>query len=672
MGKRSAREEIETLRREIDEHNYRYYVLDDPVVSDAEYDALMRQLVALEKEHPELVTEDSPSQRVGAAPASGFEVVKRDNPMLSLENAMDREEFVAWSERLNREIGEPQSGRSGHEFVCEPKMDGVAVELVYEGGTFVQGATRGDGVNGELITQNIRTIGGVPLRLRGEPAPEHLNVRGEVYMHKADFVALNRQQEESGGKIYANPRNLTAGSLKQLDPRVTASRRLQFVAYGPGGYRGPKPPESHWHFLDLVRDAGLPVSHLAKICTGADEVVAYYEHIASQRDTLEFEIDGVVVKLNDFSLQQEAGVRSRSPRWAVAWKFAPQEARTRVLGIEVQVGRTGALTPVARLEPVSVGGVTVSNATLHNEDEIRKKDVRVGDWVFIRRAGDVIPEVVKSIADLRTGKEKKFKMPATCPVCGTKVIRPEGEAVTRCPNLACDAQVKERIRHFASRQALDIEGLGTKLIAQLVDEGIVKDPADIFGLTVEALTPLERMAEKSAENLVASIEQSKSTTLSRLIFGLGIRNVGTTVAELLAERYGTIEALMDAPEEEIADIYGVGPIIAREIRAHFANATFRRIVTRLVEAGVRYEVQATEATDELAGEVFVFTGALVHMTRDEAEAEVKRRGAKATRSVTGKTTIVVAGEKAGSKLNKAEELGVRVIGEEDFLKLIRG
>lgn len=658
--------EIEKLREEIRFHNYRYYVLDDPVVSDAEYDRMLRRLSDLEARHPDLVTPDSPTQRVGAEPHGGFEVVRRDNPMLSLENAMERDEFLEWSKRLIREVGE----EGGRDYVCEPKMDGVAVELVYEDGMLTHAATRGDGVNGELITENVRTIRAIPLRLLGDDAPDYLNVRGEVYMDLADFRRLNEQQEESGGKIYANPRNLTAGSLKQLDPRITASRHLRFFAYGPGGYRGPKPPASQLEFLDRMRALGLPVNPRTRLCDSVDEVVACHDEIAAERDELAYEIDGVVVKVNDFALQAEAGVRARSPRWAVAWKFPPREERTRVLGIEVQVGRTGALTPVARLEPVTVGGVTVSNATLHNEDEIRKKDVRIGDWVFIRRAGDVIPEVVKPITELRTGDEKDFVMPKRCPVCGTAVVRPEGEAVTRCPNLECDAQVKERIRHFASREAMDIEGLGAKLVAQLVDEGILRNAADIYDLDVERLLPLERMAQKSAENLVAAIDKSKSTTLRRFIYALGIRNVGTTVAELLADCYSSVEALMDAPEDEIADIYGVGPVIAAEIVAYFADPKTRDILDRLVRAGIHCESAAPTGSDELAGEAFVFTGTLSSMPRDEAEAEVKRRGAKATNSVTSKTTCVVAGEKAGSKLKKAEKLGIRVMSEDEFLKLI--
>jgi DNA ligase (NAD+) len=673
-AKRPADEEIEKLREEIRRHNFRYYVLDDPVVSDAEYDRLFRRLVEIEREHPELVTPDSPTQKVGAAPQEGFRVVKRDVPMLSLENAMDEAEFLEWRERLVREVGEA----GGKEYVCEPKMDGVAVELVYREGVFVQGATRGDGVNGEDITENIKTVRPIPLRLHGERIPGYLNVRGEVFMHKADFERLNAQQIELGEKVYANPRNLTAGSLKQLDPKVTASRPLKFFVYGVGridrggsSRRAARAPfGSQWGFLESVRSWGIPVNPLSRRCRTSEDVIGFYADLLSKRRSLPYEIDGLVVKLDDFDLQREAGFRARSPRWAVAWKFPPHEERTRIVGIDVQVGRTGALTPVARLEPVAVGGVTVSNATLHNEGEIEKKGVLVGDWVFVRRAGDVIPEVVAPITELRTGSEKPFKMPKKCPACGTQVVREEGEAATRCPNLECPAQVKERIRHFASREAMDIEGLGDKLVAQLVESGLVKNPADLYGLGVDDLVPLERMAEKSAENVVRAIERSKRTTLVRFVFALGIRNVGVTVAEILAGHFDSIDALLDASSEEIADLYGVGPVIADEVARFFADKRNRKLVGRLVDAGVMFAAAPPPASTEFEGELFVFTGALSRLTREEAEAEVRRRGGRTSGSVSTKTTCVVAGEKAGSKLEKARRLGVRVIGEDEFLGMI--
>jgi DNA ligase (NAD+) len=664
-GKKAIAKQIETLREKLRQHDYRYYVLDDPVVSDAEYDRLMRQLIALETEYPEWVTPDSPTQKVGAAPPSSFRTITRTIPMLSLENARNRAELVEWQERLVREIGED----GARDYVCEPKLDGVAIELIYKDGLFYQGATRGDGRLGEDITENVRTVRPIPLRLRGKSPPQLLNVRGEVYMDKADFESLNKAQQEAGEKLYANPRNLTAGSLKQLDPKITAARSLKFAAYAFGELSGDI-ISNQWEFLERLKQWGLPVNKYSKRCRHIDEVTAYYEDILNQRESLPYEIDGVVVKVNDFMLQTEAGLRARSPRWAIAWKFPPHEERTRVLAIDIQVGRTGALTPVARLEPVPVGGVTVSNATLHNEDEIRKKDVRIGDWVFVRRAGDVIPEIVKSIPDLRDGREQQFKMPATCPVCGTKVQRLEDEVVTRCPNVGCEAQVKERIRHFASRDALDIEGLGEKMVAELVDTGLAKDIADLYQLTFEDLEPLERMAAKSADNLVKAIEASKKTTLPRLIFSIGIRNVGVTVAEILAEHFPDLESLIQTPEEEIAELYGVGPVIAAEIVSFFKDKHNKKIINRLKAAGVSYQKIKQVRSNEFEGEVFVFTGALTRLTRGEAEKEVKQRGAKAASTVSKKTTWVVAGDKAGSKLIKAEQLGIRVIDESEFLKLI--
>lgn len=677
--------EIEALREEIREHDYRYYVLNSPVISDAEYDRLFRRLVEMEERRPDLTTPDSPTRKVGAAPQEGFRVVKRDVPMLSLENAMTREEFVEWRERLIREVGE--SG--GEDYVCEPKMDGVAVELVYEDGVLARAATRGDGVNGEDITENIKTVKAIPLRLRGESPPSRLNVRGEVFMEKADFERLNAQQADTGEKAYANPRNLAAGSLKQLDPRVTAARPLKFFVYGLGeivaGETGGRasggggksrharriePPRTQWEFLSFARSVGIPANEHAKRFKTADEIVGYYEELLDRRSSLPYEIDGMVVKLNDFDLQREAGMRARSPRWAVAWKFPSHEERTRILDIEVQVGRTGALTPVARLEPVSVGGVTVSNATLHNEDEIKKKGVLIGDWVFVRRAGDVIPEVVAPITDLRTGEERPFTMPEKCPICGTRVVRTEGEAATRCPNIECPAQVKERIRHFASREAMDIEGLGDKLVAQLVDGGLVSSPADLYALAPGDLEPLERMGAKSAENIVTAVNASKNATLPRFIYALGIRNVGAAVAEILAERFPSIESLTAASEEEIAEIHGVGPVIAREVARFFDEKKNRAVVERLLASGIALEAAPAVRSGELSGETFVFTGTLSRLTREEAEAEVESRGAKTTGTVTSHTTCVVAGEKAGSKLQKAKKLGVRVIDEDEFLAMI--
>jgi DNA ligase (NAD+) len=673
-AKRPVEREIEKLREEIRYHDFRYYVLDDPVISDAEYDRLFRKLVDFENAHPELTTVDSPTQKIGAAPQAGFRVVTRDLPMLSLENAMSEQEFVEWRERLIREVGD--AGRE--DYVCEPKMDGVAVELVYREGVLVQGATRGDGVNGEDVTENIKTVRPVPLKLRGERIPKYLNVRGEVFMDKADFERLNAQQADLGEKIYANPRNLTAGSLKQLDPKVTAARPLKFFVYGFGRIEtggtsraAARPPfGTQWEFLDAARKWGIPANPLSRRCRTDGEVIAFYGELMSKRRSLPYEIDGLVVKVNDFDLQREAGFRARSPRWAVAWKFPPHEERTRIIDIEIQVGRTGALTPVARLEPVSVGGVTVSNATLHNEDEIEKKGVLIGDWVFVRRAGDVIPEIVAPILQLRTGNERPFKMPKKCPVCGTPVARGEGEAATRCPNTECPAQIRERIRHFASREAMDIEGLGDKLVAQLVDSGLIRNPAELYKLAASDLAPLERMAEKSAENIYRAIQRSKHTTFVRFIFALGIRNVGLAVAEILAGHFGSIEALRDASEDAIAEIHGVGPVIAKEVCRFFADKKNRKLVDRLIGAGIEFEAAPEPASSELGGEIFVFTGTLSQLTREEAEEEVKRRGGKTASSVSSKTTCVVAGDKAGTKLDRAKKLGVRLIGEDEFLAMI--
>ncbi|HXV13278.1 MAG TPA: NAD-dependent DNA ligase LigA [Candidatus Krumholzibacteria bacterium] len=665
-----SRAEVERLRREIEEHNYTYYVLDQPTVSDAEYDTMLRRLQEIEATWPEFRTSDSPTQRIGAPPAEGFAVVTRAVPMLSLENAMAEEEFREWRERLIRVVG--PAGET--DYVCEPKMDGVAVELVYEDGTLVQGSTRGDGVNGEDVTPNVRTIRAIPLRLmhpaRGAKPPKTLSVRGEVYMPLADFERINKKQMESGEKLYANPRNTAAGSLKQLDPRITATRPLKFFAYGIGSVEGT-PIRSQWSLLETLKAWGLPVNPLSKRCASVEDVIAFHNTLEEKRPKLPYEIDGAVVKVNDFGVQEEAGTRSRSPRWAIAWKFPPQEARTRVLDIEVQVGRTGALTPVARLEPVRVGGVTVSNATLHNADEIEKKDVRVGDWVFVRRAGDVIPEVVAPVKELRKGSLPKFKMPEKCPVCGTRVVRPEGEAVTRCPNFACPIQVRGRLIHFVSRGAIDIEGLGYKLIDQLVTAGLVETPADFYRLTADDLIPLERMAEKSAKNVIGAIERSKHTTLPRFIYALGIRNVGETVAEVLAENFPSMDALMDASEEELSSIHGVGDVIAQEIRAWAAVASHRKLVRELLKAGIAFARAPRAVSNEFAGKTFVFTGTLTKLTREEAEGEVKKRGGKAASSVSKNTDYVVAGEKAGSKLEKAQKLGVEVIDEDAFLRMIR-
>ena len=662
--------EAETLRTQLEHHNYCYYVLDQPEIPDADYDLLLRRLQAIEEHYPTLVTPESPTQRVGAQPLEAFGTVRHSTPMLSLGNALTEEEFREWHQRT-------ADGLEGDAFelVAEPKLDGLAVELVYEAGRFVLGSTRGDGVTGEDVTQNLRTVRSVPLRLRTDARqpPARLEVRGEVYMDRARFVELNARREEAGEPRFANPRNAAAGSLRQLDPTVTADRPLRILLYALGQADGPA-PDSHTDELAFLADLGFPVVQ-HRICSGVEDVQAFWDEMGARRETLPFEIDGIVLKVNDREQQRRLGVRSRSPRWAIAYKFPAQQATTAVRDIEVQVGRTGALTPVARLEPVRVGGVEVSNATLHNQDEVDRKDVRIGDTVVIQRAGDVIPEVVRVVPGERTGAERKFTMPDRCPVCGSAVERPEGEVVARCINFACPAQVKGRIEHFARRGAMDVEGLGAKLVDQLVQTGLVASPADLYFLGKEPLAALERMAEKSAENLLAALEASKDRPLARCIYALGIRHVGEHVAEVLADTFRSIDALMAADYELLEGTYEVGPTVARSVRDFFDNPDNLAAVERLRHGGVRFPpVEKREPVEEgetpFAGKTFVFTGSLEHSTRAEAQALVKARGGRAASSVSSKTDYVVAGAKAGSKLAKAEKLGVTVLTEDEFRKML--
>ena len=665
-----VRKEADKLRAELEHHNYCYYVLDAPEVSDAKYDKLLRRLQELEQEYPELVTPESPTQRVGAQPVEAFGTVRHSIPMLSLGNALDEDEFREWYQRTS-------DGLEGEAFelVAEPKLDGLAVELVFENGRFTLGATRGDGVTGEDVSQNLRTVRSIPLRLHTakRKPPARVEARGEVFMDRDKFVELNARREEAGEPRFANPRNAAAGSLRQLDPRVTASRPLRILLYGLGQVEGVE-LETHTDELALLDDLGLPaVEH--RICRSVEDVQAFWAEMSEGRDALPFEIDGVVLKVNSREQQRRLGVRSRSPRFAIAYKFPAQQAVTVLRDIEVQVGRTGALTPVARLEPVRVGGVEVSNATLHNQDEIDRKDVRIGDTVVVQRAGDVIPEVVSVVMDKRKPGARKYAMPDRCPVCGSEVERPEGEVVARCINFACPAQVKGRIEHFASRHAMDIEGLGSKLVDQLVEKALVASPADLYFLGKEQLAELERMAEKSAENLLDALEASKHRSLARCIYALGIRHVGEHVAEVLAEDFGTIEALMEADYELLEATYEIGPIVARSVRDFFDTPDNLAAIARLREGGVQFPpVEKREAPAEgespFAGKTFVFTGKLQAFTRDEGEAMVKERGGRAASSVSKKTDYVVAGEKAGSKLAKAEKLGVAVLTEEAFQKMI--
>jgi len=668
MDQDKAEQELRALREQINYHNHLYYVLDDPEVSDAAYDRLMRRLQELEEAFPELLTPDSPSQRVGAAPLEAFGTVEHTLPMLSLENAMDTGEARELDERIKRQLG--MTGDMG--YVAEPKLDGVAVELVYERGLFTVGSTRGDGRIGEDVTQNLRTIRSVPLRLleTGDPPlPDRLEVRGEVYIGNADFEALNERRAAEGEPLFANPRNAAAGSLRQLDPRVTAGRPLALFCHGLGEVRGAD-LTSQWAFLRALPRWGLPVSREVRQCAGIEEAIGYFQDMMERREGLAYEVDGVVLKVDDFSVQRELGVKARSPRWAFACKFPPHQETTRVLDITAQVGRTGTLTPVAELEPVRVGGVEVRRASLHNQDEVDKKDVRVGDTVVVQRAGDVIPEVVKVVASRREGDPPRYRLPAACPVCGAAVVRPEGEAAARCTGLSCPAQLKERIKHFASKGGMDIEGLGDKLVAQLVDKEMVRDVADLYELTLEDLAGLERMAEKSARNLVAAFEESREVPLDRFIYALGIRFVGEHVAAVLADHYGSLEALQVSSAEELEAIYEIGPQVAGSVSAFFREAKNLATLERLFEAGVDPAGVETKRGDRLAGKTLVITGTLEGMSRAEAERRVAEQGGRVTSSVSKKTDYVVAGASPGSKLEKARALGVAVIGEEELFELL--
>jgi len=662
---RDVRQVIERLRRELEHHNYRYYVLDDPIVSDAEYDDLFRRLDSLEAEHPELASPESPTQRVGAGPLEKFETVRHRHPMLSLSNITTPEEMAEFDARIRKFLN-----RERIEYVGEPKIDGVAVELVYEDGVLATGSTRGDGVVGENVTPNIRTIRSVPLRLhRGAHAiPELLEVRGEVYLPIEAFRRLNREREEAGQPVFANPRNAAAGSLKQLDPRITASRPLDLVCHGVGEMRGTKLP-TLWAVLDAFQDWGLKAVPNRRVLDSVAAAGAFYAELERERDTLAHEIDGIVVKVNDLALQRRLGEISRAPRWAVAWKFKPRQATTRIVNIFPSVGRTGVLTPVAELEPVPVGGVTVRNASLHNMDEIERKDVRIGDTVLLERAGDVIPYVVKVVTERRTGHEKRFRMPSTCPVCGAKVERAEGEVAYRCIGLDCPAKLKQQLRFFGARGAMDVEGLGEKLVEQLVDRGLVRDVADLYALDAETLASLERMGKKSAANLRAQLERSKQTTLPQLLVALGIRQVGEATARALAEHFGTLERLMDASETELQEVRDVGPEVAASIRGFFTERQNRKAIQKLLAAGVR-PAAVTRPKGPLAGKKFVLTGSLESMTRPEAQRRIEALGGRLQASVSNETDYVVVGADPGSKLKKAKTLGLPMLEEKALLKLL--
>lgn len=667
MDKKAAERRIHELREQINYHNYLYYVLDSPEISDAEYDKLMQELAGLEKAYPELVTPDSPTQRVGAPPLEEFQSVTHTIPMLSLSNTETEEETLEFDRRIKRFLHLPE----GHtiEYVAEPKLDGLAVEVIYEEGRMKVGSTRGDGFTGEDVTLNLKTIRTLPLNLikKYKPVPARLEARGEVFIRLEDFRKLNRQREESGEPAFANPRNAAAGSLRQLDPNITAKRPLDIFFYGIGEVSGRR-FETHREILHTLREWGLKTNPLNKPCQGIHEAIAYYKEIGERRDALEYEIDGVVIKVDSLELQERLGTVARSPRWACAYKFKPRQATTRILKIEAHVGRTGILTPVAVMEPVNIGGVTVSRSTLHNQDEIDRKDVRTGDWVLIQRAGDVIPEVVKVITSKRTGKEKPYHLPDKCPVCGSDVMKED--VYYRCTGINCPAQLKERIRHFASRRAMDIEGLGEKLTEQLVDKGLVKNISDIYYLTKDRIAALERMADKSAQNIMDAIEASKGRELPRVVFALGIRHVGEQTAKLLARHFGSIERLIAAEEEDLLTIETIGPEIAQSVVKFFRQEDNRREIRKLQEAGVRIPPLHLEKAGKLKGKVFVFTGTLRSFTRDEAKERVEALGGHVASSVSKNTDFVVAGEEAGSKARKAGELGVRIITEDEFLKML--
>jgi DNA ligase (NAD+) len=662
------------LRRVIEEHNRRYYVLDSPTISDAEYDSLFRELQALETEHPELATPNSPTQRVGGSPLTNFAPVRHVVPMLSIRTETDTTVGAAarFDARVRRDLGLAALAPPV-EYMAELKFDGLAISIRYEEGRLAVAATRGDGEVGEDVTPNVRTIRSIPRELRGKRPPSVLEVRGEVYMSRRDFDALNARQQAAGGKLFINPRNTAAGAVRQIDPAMTAQRPLQFFAYGIGETRGFARPEAQSALLATLEAFGIPVNADRRVARGAAELAAFYEWVAARRASLPFEIDGVVYKVNSLALQDALGFVSREPRWAIAHKFPAEEMATEVLGIDVQVGRTGAITPVARLKPVFVGGVTVTNATLHNEDEIRRKDVKIGDTVIVRRAGDVIPEIVRVLVEKRPAGASAFTMPVQCPECGSAVVRLPDEAIARCTGgLFCPAQRKQALLHFASRRALDIEGLGEKLVDQLVDAGLVRTPADIYKLGMAELAGLERMAEKSAANVVAAIEKSNATTLSRFIYGLGIRHVGEGTAKDLARHFGSLDALIAADQARLLEVRDVGLVLAESIVRFLAERHNRDVIAELRAAGVHWpetEPQPTTA-GRLAGLTFVLTGTLPTLAREDAKALIEAEGGKVATSVSKKTTYVIAGVDAGSKLEKARELSVRVLDESGLLNLV--
>lgn len=667
----SNEQKLTELRTTLRHHEYLYHVMDTPEIPDAEYDRLMRELRELEAQHPELITPDSPTQRVGAAPLASFSQIRHEVPMLSLDNVFDEESFLAFNKRVQDRL----KNTDDLTYCCELKLDGLAVSILYENGILVQAATRGDGTTGEDITSNVRTIRAIPLKLRGNDIPQRLEVRGEVFLPQAGFEKINDEARRTGGKVFANPRNAAAGSLRQLDPRITAKRPLTFFCYGVGVLEGGELPESHSARLQQFKAWGLPVSERVKLCHTPEEVLTYYRKVEEDRPNLGFDIDGVVIKVDSLALQEQLGFVARAPRWAVAFKFPAQEQMTFVRDVEFQVGRTGAITPVARLEPVHVAGVLVSNATLHNADEIDRLGLRIGDKVVIRRAGDVIPQVVNVVLSERPEETREIVFPTHCPVCHSDVERVEGEVVTRCTGgLICGAQRKEALKHFVSRRALDVEGMGDKIIDQLVEKEYVHTPADLFQLTPGKLTGLDRMGPKSAQNVVDALEKSKETTFSRFLYALGIREVGEATAAGLAAHFGTIEALEQASIDDLQKVPDVGIVVATHVRNFFAEESNREVIAQLRKEGVRWPapvvVNAEEIDSPFAGKTVVLTGSLSQLSRDDAKAQLVALGAKVAGSVSKKTDLVIAGEAAGSKLAKAQELGIAVIDEAEMVRLL--
>lgn len=663
MSKDDAKNQIEKLCKKINEHNYRYYVLDDPSISDAEYDRLFHQLKLLEETYPDLVTPDSPTKRIGAAPLKAFSQVQHDVPMLSLENAFNDEDILAFDKRIHDRL----NINAPVEYCCEPKLDGIAINIRYENGLLMHAATRGDGTTGEDVTENIKTIKMVPLRLRGKSIPRLLDVRCEVYMSKSGFDKLNANAEKKGEKVFANPRNAAAGSVRQLDSRITALRPLEVFCYGVGAFAGEQLPLKHSEILKCLAEWGLRINQDIKVVQGVEGCLAYYEHMTRVREKLSFEIDGVVYKVNDIPLQEKLGFVTRAPRFAIAHKFPATEAKTQIESVEFQVGRTGALTPVARLKPVYVHGVTISNATLHNMDEIKRKDIHIGDTVIVRRAGDVIPEVVSVVKNQRLAHVKKITLPKDCPVCHSAIEHVEGEAVARCTGgLICAAQRKETIKHYASRKAINIEGLGDKLVEQLVDTKLISSVADLYDLTHAELEGLERMGSKSAQNLLDEIEQSKHTTFARFLYALGIREVGEATAKQLANHFKDLSALKKATDENLQSIPDIGPIVAEHIVHFFHEPHNLEIIHKLQKAGVYWdEVQGSKHLP-LIGKTFVITGTLSEMSRDEAKEQLEKLGAKVSSSVSSKTSYLVMGAEPGSKFKKAKELGVSILNDDAF------